>query len=451
MMSINSLHLFVLALLCSASATSTHAPGGQGGESVLYTFDNTPNDYYGNYNAVAFNSPQYISPGYNGRGYAIQLLSYSSQYLTVANYMNFYQTSLTVEAWIYPLAVYTGTPYSDMIIYAQTNSSASNQYMWMMLRNGKNYGAFFANDVTGPTMFQVNQWQHMAFTYDYAAGTQVVYVNGVVDATHTNSSPCLITAGIQTIGAYPSFTSGFFNGYIDQLEILFGQAKTAAEILDDATLVGYYSMDCLSYSSWDSGPNQIQGVTFGLSSGDGGRVGQSYLFNTSSSYFQVTGLVLIGQSYNPFSFAMWLRPIISVTNGGTILHISQYPDGTGWCVQFIGLNSLGQILVSGYSATGIVQVTGPVLIVDQWIHIVETFSQVNGICLYINGVLYGQSSAFAYPSSGVPMSATLGQPLNGFYCAHGGIQPGFYQGSIDEFRIYSRELSQADVITLANP
>ncbi|CAF4187464.1 unnamed protein product, partial [Rotaria magnacalcarata] len=58
-------------------------------------------------------------------------------------------------------------------------------------------------------------------------------------------------------------------------------------------------MDCLSYSSWDSGPNQINGVTFGLSSGDGGRVGQSYLFNTSSSYFQITGLVLIGQSYNP--------------------------------------------------------------------------------------------------------------------------------------------------------
>ncbi|CAF5222548.1 unnamed protein product, partial [Rotaria magnacalcarata] len=93
--------------------------------------------------------------------------------------MNFYQTSLTVEAWIYPLAVYTGTPYSDMIIYAQTNSSTSNQYMWMMLRNGKNYGAFFANDVTGPTMFQPNQWQHMAFTYDYVAATQVVYVNGV--------------------------------------------------------------------------------------------------------------------------------------------------------------------------------------------------------------------------------------------------------------------------------
>ena len=31
--------------------------------------------------------------------------------------MNFYQRSLTVEAWVYPLAVYIGSPYIDSIIY----------------------------------------------------------------------------------------------------------------------------------------------------------------------------------------------------------------------------------------------------------------------------------------------------------------------------------------------
>ena len=155
-----------------------------GGASVLYTFDNTPNDYYNNYNAVPANGPTYVTPGYNGRGAAIQLLSNASQCLTVANYMNFYQRSLTVEAWVYPLAVYTGNPYVDMIIYGQTNSSQFSQYMWMMLRNGSNYGAFFANDVWGPTLFQVNQWQHMAFTYDISSTTQIVYLNGVTGNQH---------------------------------------------------------------------------------------------------------------------------------------------------------------------------------------------------------------------------------------------------------------------------
>ena len=127
---------------------------------------------------MPFNSPTYVSPGYSGRGAAIQLLSSSSQYLTIANYMNFYQRSLSVEAWVYPLAVYTGVPYVDMIIYGQTNSTQFGQFMWMMLRNGSNYGAFFGNDVWGPTMLKVNQWQHMAFTYNMSTSTQTVYLNG---------------------------------------------------------------------------------------------------------------------------------------------------------------------------------------------------------------------------------------------------------------------------------
>jgi len=93
--------------------------------------------------------------------------------------MNFYQTSLTVEAWVYPLAIYTGNPYVDMMVYSQTYASTYYYYMWMFLRNGSIYGAFWGDDAWGPTLYQVNQWQHMAFTYNYATLTQVVYRNGV--------------------------------------------------------------------------------------------------------------------------------------------------------------------------------------------------------------------------------------------------------------------------------
>ena len=99
---------------------------------------------------------------------------------------------------------------------------------------------------------------------------------------------------------------GYFHGYIDQLAILFKRAKSASEILTDATLVAYYTMDCLSFPSLVSGPNQIQGAAIGLIS-SGGRVGQSYIFTSNSTYSQVTGLVLLGQSYRPYSFAMWTR------------------------------------------------------------------------------------------------------------------------------------------------
>ena len=260
----------------------------------------------------------------------------------------------------------------------------------------------------------------------------------------------MITSGVQTIGCYPWYNGGFFNGYIDQLTILFNRAKTAAEILADATLVVYYSMDCLSYSSIDSGPNLINGLAVGLSSGDGGRVGQSYLFNSTSAYFQVTSLLLLGYSYSPFSFAMWLRPVGSVTNGGTILHVSSANDGTGWCLKLIGLNSLGQIIAAGYDGSTTPQVTGPVLTVGIWVHIAYTYSQTNGIRLYVNGALYGQTSAFIHAKPNAPLTVTLGQALNGGPCGQGTFVNGNYRGQIDEFGVYSRELSQSDVTALAN-
>ena len=234
------------------------------------------------------------------------------------------------------------------------------------------------------------------------------------------------------------------------MTILFNKAKTAEQILADATLVAYYSMDCLNYTSLDSGPNQIHGITNDLSSGDGGRIGQSYLFNSTSSYFQASGFVLLGQSYRPYSFAMWLRPL--VTTSGTIVHISQTAIGTGWCVQFIGFNSTGRIIINSITTgNALVPIFGPVLKMGEWVHIAQTYSQTNGLRLYVNGVLYEQTSAFPYAASGVPMIMTLGQPLSGGYCARSLINTGQYYGQIDEFYLFSRELTHADVTALAQP
>jgi len=50
----------------------------------------------------------------------------------------------------------------------------------------------------------------------------------------------------------------FWTGYIDEVQYV-SQAKSAAELLSDATLVAYYSFDNASF--YDSGPNRINGVS----------------------------------------------------------------------------------------------------------------------------------------------------------------------------------------------
>ena len=140
-----------------------------------------------------------------------------------------------------------------------------------------------------------------------------------------------------------------------------------------------------------------------------------------------------------------------MTGGSVILHVSSNTAGTGWCVAFLGLSSSGQLLAVGYDGSGTPQVTGPVLVVDRWVHVAETYSSTNGLRLYVNGVLVGQTAAYSYGASGVPMVVTLGQSLSGTYCARASIGTGNFRGQIDEFSIYSRELSAADVTALANP
>lgn len=133
--------------------------------------------------------------------------------------------------------------------------------MYLMIRQNRIYFAFYANDCWGSTTVLTNRWYHFAFVYDYQALTQYIYLNGVLECTHNSSSPFQATSGAITIGAINNTgttPASFWTGYIDQMAYV-SRAKTATEILADATLVAYYSFDDLSYS--DSGPNKINGVS----------------------------------------------------------------------------------------------------------------------------------------------------------------------------------------------
>ena len=97
-------------------------------------------------------------------------------------------------------------------------------------------------------------------------------------------------------------------------------------------------------------------------------------------------------------------------------------------------------------------VIGPTVQLNSWTHVASTYSSVNGLRLYVNGTLIASSGPFGFAAGGVPMTITLGCPLLGqSICTTVGIVLGQYRGSFDEFRVYARELTAAEVIALANP
>ncbi|CAF1366403.1 unnamed protein product, partial [Didymodactylos carnosus] len=204
----------------------------------------------------------------------------------------------------------------------------------------------------------------------------------------------------------------------------------------DASMA-YYSFDNGSF--YDSGSRHINGTGSNAWSIDG-RLGQALNLVVNPAYFTATGFTWLGASNRAFSIALWINPV-TVTDGGTIIHVGSYANGGGWCMPFIGFQSGGQIVTQLYIISYIVQIVGPVISINKWTHIVQTYSPGNGMRMYINGILFNSTGPLdQFQGAAVPMTIYLGNPsVTG--CVTGAILEKQVYGAFDEFYVYSRELT----------
>jgi hypothetical protein len=302
---------------------------------------------------------------------------------------------------------------------------------------------FYHDDLAGVTLLALSRWYHVAYVFDSANLNQSVYLNGVLDNSTIANSCYRGNNGSLTVGmALRPPHIYYFDGLIDQLSYT-NRAKSSTEILDDATLTLYFSFD--NGSIYDSGPLRINGSLFGSTSVVAGRIGDALQFGSSTnSYFGVSGLVLLGISNQPYSMSIWIKP--TVINTSSIIYVSSNSDGSGWCFGMLGMSSSGQLIAASFDGA-LVSIVGSNLILNNWTHAAITYSTVNGLRLYIDGTLLSSSVPCSYAASGVQNYLFLASSLNHTTC---GGQNGQFFGALDEFRLYSRELSASDVWTLFN-
>ncbi|CAF1533832.1 unnamed protein product [Adineta ricciae] len=414
------------------------------GSSSLWKFDNNTFDSLSNLNGTAINSPSYIASGITGNGYALKLIRNNNQYVTISTYKNFANVSFTVEMWIYPTSLSNNIDYG---LFSQYGSSTTDNSLHLIIRNNILLMGFYADDLPCTTTLSINTWYHVAFVYDYRSRSQLVYLNGNQDCLRTSAGPFLGTSGSIYIGTFMLVQGNFqyFDGYIDNVELNM-RVKTNSEILTDATLTTWHSFDNISLI--DSGPLGLT-RTYSNVTLVPGKVNQALSFNSSLSFYQVSGFVLLGIPNNPYSMSLWVTR--TSTGGGILIHLSTQTNGTGWCAALMGFRSTGEIIViNWYGGTG-TEIVGPILSINIWIHIAMTYSPTNGLILYINGINYGTTGSRSYGAPGQNVFLTLGNFLGGTSCNKTSITSDPYVGYLDEFRVYSRELSAADVYGLANP
>ena len=417
-----------LSLFCIASLS----------RDAFWSFDNDVLDLYNNFNANTSGNPSYVT-SYLGAGAALSLTRSSSQYAAViGSQLLFNSSSFTIEAWIYPISLST----VDYGIFGQCQAATTNLCMFFIVRNTRLCCGFWNNDLSGVTALTMNTWSHVACVYNLATQTQQVWLNGILDASRA-STPYVGSSAHTTIGVGYLTPPGvnFFNGYIDQMQFSL-RAKNTTDMLNDATLVVYYSFD--GGSLLDSGPNGINATATGNITSVTGRVNQALQFQ-GSAYIRpsYTAFFMMGVSNQAFSMALWVQPTGSLTQA-TLVFV-HHPSG--WCVGVLSIQSSGSVAANFWSGSTMTA-AGPILALNIWTHVGYTYSASNGIRLYINGTLVSASGGFSSSAAGAPVFIALGSNYGNSGCSP--FYGGWFTGLLDEYYLYSREITAAQMFILAN-
>ncbi len=383
---------------------------------------------------------------YIGYGEALQLNAALSQQFSVSTpFLSLNSTSFTIEAWIY-----STTLIGDRGIFGQCQcSTCTNQCFFFICRNNRLYVGFTLNDLSGTTNMAINTWYHVAFVYNSQTQQQILYLNGVQDSINYNVAAYQGKNGSIQIGSTEVYSAtNYFTGYIDNVMVTT-RAKLSTEILRDASVVVYYSFD-LPSPNVDGGPNRLNG-TANYTVTTTGRVNQAMRFIGLWSNFQVYGLYQVPYGVvnnKPFSVSMWINP--TSTASCTFVQTFAANLNPASCVNLLGIYSpgasLGQLFVlSGSNGPSLLN--GPTVTQNAWSHVSVTYSTQNGYTLYYNGVYISATGNMAYAISGTFAYLLIGYSTT---CTSASINIP-YQGSIDELYVHSRELTQSDVTSLANP
>lgn len=173
----------------------------------------------------------------------------------IANYTGLrFTEAITVAAWVQVQMDYNakfnagGLHPQDQIIFGNSNSGLTDGVSfllnqdaatdnWVMkVRLGSTLVPF---TLSGNNALALNQWYHVAFTWDKSTGKLIFYLNGssIYSSTGYNSSPAYTTSQV-SIGENYDW-QGYFGGYISDL-IVTGTALPASDI---AALYGLQSME----------------------------------------------------------------------------------------------------------------------------------------------------------------------------------------------------------------
>jgi hypothetical protein len=372
---------------------------------------------------------------------------------------------ISISAWIYPKTV--GENSAGKII-DKSDGSTPPASGWTWRLNSANR-LIFSVDYDGLTNTEyistetitLNTWQHVMITWDGSTTSSniKIYINGIPttkQGSSTDGAGNHVTDASQSIiiGNNPS-GSRTFDGFIDDLKI-YNYVRTTGQVIEDlngghplggspvGSQVAYWALDeqngtTPNSTSTEGYTSSITGATWRTK--ENCKINGCLDFDGSDDVLTITNENAIDFDTNLFSgvtFSAWIYPDTAGEGaGGQIL----FKQTSTW-LRVENLSG-GKLDVRGkldLDTDANVVVTGAVT-AGAWNHVALSYKDDTDdeITVWVNGKAVGTST------DGVGSPNTDSSNL-----LIGGTTTNNFDGKIDEFKIYSTELSQDQILADMN-
>lgn len=360
--------------------------------------------------------------------------------------------AITIEAWINPSLI-SG---KDRVIFRKTGV-----YYFQIDTTGVLEVYFYGTTSPGyhkmTSAIPLNTWTHVAVTYD---GSKIrLYNNGVYESFNDTGS---MVSNLQEITIGAETASGRqFAGVIDDVRV-YNYARTPAQIAWDHNRgrpVGWWKFDeCAGATAHDASNNSYNGaITIGATGnqtsagncsapasswGDGsvGKFNSSLALDGTDDYAATANTVLNAANSTTYQVVSWGDWILASSSAAskTTLHKNKEfkltTDASSKAVCSVDVSA-----GAGFSATTAVSNTA--VPVGSWAHVLCTYDGTN-IRIYVNGRLETTSGSL---SGSITSTNTTALSI--------GRDPapsGYFQGLIDDVRVYNYSLTPSQVKLLYN-
>jgi uncharacterized protein (TIGR03437 family) len=255
--------------------------------------------------------------------------------------------------------------------------------------------------------------------------SSVTVAAGASSATFTATAGSVTTTQSVTITASLNGTSITTSLTIQPSSSTAGLA--AAYAFDEG------SGSTISDSSGNGNTGQIQGAAWSTTA----KYGKAMSFNGTSSYIDLGNPASL-QSTGSMTWSAWIYATGNPPDDGQI--IARSNDSTGW--QFktspdTGVRTFG-VAVSGAAGSRTQRYSKTVLALNKWYHVAGVYdASAKTLNIYVNGVLDNGVLSGTVPAAQVlsSVNTTIGKRSGGYY----------FQGVIDNLRIYNRALTATEV------